>query len=362
MRICHVIANLETGGAENHLRALTEGQKILGIDVRIIVTNYLDLTYVDTFSPKVKIYDFSRVFILKKAVLLRKTFKEDEIQLVHAHLPKAEIFVSIATFGMRIAKIATRHVTGNYSQRWRGNYLLVLSKIVLRRFDFVIAISNAVAKSIMDREKIDPKRIKVIPYGFQKRNNNPEPPSANIVRNRSEEFKMVSVMRLEKQKRPIDILEGFKKFSDEVKNVKLDIYGDGSLRKVVAGHIVARGLCEKVTLKGRVTDVASKLREYDAFILASGYEGFGLVYLEAISSLLPIISSRNEAALEMFDNQSCIFFEVGDVHGMAKCFDYLFHNFDEVFRNIQEKYPILLKKYNLSRMIYETNLIYESLL
>lgn len=362
MQICHVIANLESGGAENHLRALSEGQKKLNLDVRIVVLNYLDRNYVDTFSPKVPIHDLTELSILRKVLSLRKLLKACNVNLIHAHLPRAEIMVAIATFRVRICKVATRHVTGNYSQRWQRNYFLPLSKVVLRRFNLVIAISQAVANSLFKNERIDPRIVKVVLYGFQSKHSVYKPGIARNTRNVTEQFKIVSVMRLETQKRPMDVLLAFNMFAREVHNATLDIYGDGSLREELGKKVRELGLSEKIKLHGKVTDVVDKLHEYDAFVLASEYEGFGLVYLEAMSVFLPIITSSNEAALEIFGTETCIFFETGDVQALFNGLMYTFYNFEEVMYDIQSNYPELIKKYSLSKMIDKTTSIYKSLL
>jgi glycosyltransferase involved in cell wall biosynthesis len=68
--------------------------------------------------------------------------------------------------------------------------------------------------------------------------------------------------------------------------------------------IARRGLDERVTWLGALDD-AALAREYaqaDVFAVPSQYEGFGIVYLEAMGFGVPVIASRGGAAVEFVED------------------------------------------------------------
>ena len=73
----------------------------------------------------------------------------------------------------------------------------------------------------------------------------------------------------------------------------LDVVGDGDDRPRLEALARARGVAERVRFHGRVTD--RRLRELyaacDVFVLPSGGEGFGIVYLEAMSFARPCVAA-----------------------------------------------------------------------
>ena len=71
------------------------------------------------------------------------------------------------------------------------------------------------------------------------------------------------------------------------------IVGDGDQRAELERLAADEGVRDRVTFEGRRQDVERFYREADVFVLPSVYEGFGLVYLEAMASGLPCVAIRN---------------------------------------------------------------------
>ena len=71
----------------------------------------------------------------------------------------------------------------------------------------------------------------------------------------------------------------------------LYIVGDGPLRKRLEG--LAKRLDVRVYFFGQRSDVEKFYRVADVFVLASTYEGFGHVYLEALSTGVPIVGVQS---------------------------------------------------------------------
>ncbi|GIC77012.1 glycosyltransferase [Moritella sp. F3] len=109
----------------------------------------------------------------------------------------------------------------------------------------------------------------------------------------------VTVFRFEQFERKgiMPLLEAISKLSSEYPDIRLDIYGSGpeSKMKIVQGKIDALSLSNIVTIKGRVDNklLQQKLKQYSAFLLPSKNESFGMVFVEALFSGLPILYHAN---------------------------------------------------------------------
>jgi len=72
----------------------------------------------------------------------------------------------------------------------------------------------------------------------------------------------------------------------------LVIFGDGPERAALASLADRLSLGERIRFAGHVPDPASRLADFDIFLLSSHYEGVPAVLLEALAVGLPIITTR----------------------------------------------------------------------
>ena len=86
--------------------------------------------------------------------------------------------------------------------------------------------------------------------------------------------------------------------------------GDPAYRKKLETCIRKNGLEDNVTISGFVKDVKRLLAEADVGIIASEYEGFGLVTVEYMLAGLPVIGRRSGATPEIVsDGESGILYD-----------------------------------------------------
>lgn len=109
----------------------------------------------------------------------------------------------------------------------------------------------------------------------------------------------VTVFRFEQYKRKgiVPLLSAIVKLRAKYPDIHLDIYGSGpkNMMKVVQDKISALSLDKHVTLKGRIdnSQLQQTLKTYSAFLLPSRNESFGMVFVEALFSGLPILYHAN---------------------------------------------------------------------
>ncbi|MEX6507302.1 glycosyltransferase family 4 protein [Jiella sp. M17.18] len=92
---------------------------------------------------------------------------------------------------------------------------------------------------------------------------------------------------------------------------------DAATAAALKRQIAERGLEERVTLVGVLADVAPEYRGADVFALASRYEGYGMVFAEAMAHGLPIVSCAEGAPADLVPAEAGARFAAGDAAGLA---------------------------------------------
>lgn len=100
------------------------------------------------------------------------------------------------------------------------------------------------------------------------------------------------------------LIRAFDKVRPEHPNLRLYIVGDGDLRGALLSLIDDLGLAGSVTLLGQRQDVQSFMAGCAIFALASRWEGFGRVLIEAMNAGAPIVATEVEAIPEVVTHHS----------------------------------------------------------
>lgn len=148
----------------------------------------------------------------------------------------------------------------------------------LNRFDILILLSHYE----LSRWQSYHNNIKVIPNFL---------PSLPTISTDSSQKVVLSVGRLSEEKgflRLIDIWELIKQSKDS-KEWQLVIVGDGTMKEQIESKIKTKGLQDCITLKPFTKDIESEYLKASIYAMASHFEGFPMVLLEACSyGLCPI--------------------------------------------------------------------------
>jgi len=102
---------------------------------------------------------------------------------------------------------------------------------------------------------------------------------------------LISVGRLVPQKGYRDLIAAFALIADEVEE-DLVILGEGPLETELRAQIAAAGLGERVHLAGYATNPFPYYAGARLFVLASHWEGFGNVIVEALACGTPVVATR----------------------------------------------------------------------
>jgi glycosyltransferase involved in cell wall biosynthesis len=78
------------------------------------------------------------------------------------------------------------------------------------------------------------------------------------------------------------------------------------------------GLEDAVTFTGFRSDIPALMHAFDVFVLPSRWEGFGMVFLEAMAAETPVVGSNTSAIPEVVaDGETGILCEPGNVNAFA---------------------------------------------
>jgi phosphatidyl-myo-inositol dimannoside synthase len=114
------------------------------------------------------------------------------------------------------------------------------------------------------------------------------------------------------------LLDIWPKVLEEVGSARLVIVGDGDDRPRLAQRIVAAGLQESIHLLGRVPrrQLDELYGTCDLFVMPSAREGFGLVFLEAMSAARPCIGAIGAASEIIVPGVTGVLVDAHDPRGL----------------------------------------------
>ena len=144
------------------------------------------------------------------------------------------------------------------------------------------------------------------------------------------ETRFVSCGNLVPSKRHDLSIRAFSALHDEVKNISMCLIGDGPERKRLEALALERGCIDKIEFTGHLCreEVAEKLNAADLFVLPSKHETFGLAYVEAMASGLPVIATKCGGPESYVTADNGILIEVDDEYALLQAMRYmiLHHN------------------------------------
>ena len=109
-------------------------------------------------------------------------------------------------------------------------------------------------------------------------------------------YKIISVGNLVKSKGFDLLIEVVTKLNSEGHDVELAVIGEGIEKDNLENLIINNSMKKRIRLLGRVNHyiVMNLYTHYNAFVLPSWSETFGIVYLEAMLSRIPVIGVEGE--------------------------------------------------------------------
>jgi glycosyltransferase involved in cell wall biosynthesis len=257
--------------------------------------------------------------------------------------------------------VSTRHNDDAFRRRAA---VKIVTRLMSRNCDRVIALSQYLANFICQVEGVDPQRVRTIPYGL-------EPSSATAGGERTREELglplraplVVSVGRLIKQKGHHYLLQAWPFVTRSMPDAKLLVVGEGPLQARLAEETNALGVRESVTFTGWRGDVPAILAAADVYVHPSLWEGFGLAVLEAMAAGTSVVASRVSTIPELVvDGESGVLVPPRDSAALAGAILELLANPRRRRQMGEAGRRCALEKFTAERMVRATETLYGQLL
>lgn len=230
--------------------------------------------------------------LLRFAAFLRA----NHIDMVHIHLVGCFIFGILAGM-LGGVKVRIIHWHNVYDPQRTKAWKVYVGSIFANR---IVAISKAVEERNCATYRIPSEKVTVVynAIGIDHIGKLTEPIQA------SSDIIIGSVGKLEEQKGFDTLLSAFKLVNTVYPLAILEIVGDGPLRSQLEEYAAELNIVGNVKFLGILPNdqVLSHISNWKVFVLASRWEGFGIVLLEAMAAEKPIVATNVEAIPEVVED------------------------------------------------------------
>lgn len=317
------------------------------------------------------------VFILI-SLRLAALLKKEKPDILHTFLFHANILGRIVgkLTGISVIISSQRSV-----DKWRKPWHSFLDRWTVKFCNLIISNSEAGRKVLIEREKIDPKKIITIHNGIDIDKFNQTVEGSINTHNKRREFGL----------EPCDIVIGIIANLREVKGhrflfealadicsdrvysadnlqqtqslyIKLLVVGDGKLKEELINLAGKFGIKDNVIFSGFRDDISEILKIIDIFVLPSLWEGFPVSIMEAMASKKPVIASNVGGIPELvIDGETGILVFSKDVAALKNAILKLINNPQEAKIMGENSRRRIEEYFSLDKMVEETEKVYQNL-
>lgn len=282
-KLLFVITGMGLGGAERQLCILADKFYQRGYEVKIVSLG--GETVVRPEENNIQIVNLNLkknpLAFLKVLFDCRKIIKDYQPSVVHSHMFHANIVMRMVSFLFlkRYKLISTAH-----SKNEGGSLRMFLYRLTDRFADVSTNVSKEALDEFIQKKAFSQAHAEVVYNGIDVEKFDYSSDSRQALRDKlnieDNEKVILTVGRLTAAKDYPNLLNAFKALPD---HYRLIIIGEGELRSDIEKRILELNLSSRITLLGSINAVNSYYSACDLFVLASEWEGFGLVVAEAMA-------------------------------------------------------------------------------
>lgn len=222
---------------------------------------------------------------IKAGIALILFIRKCAPDVVHLHGTEANFHGAIAARFARVNVVIAEEIgIPSHSKSAR-----IAFNLIYRLCNKVVAVSSIVKDFICGIGEVRPESVEVIFNPFVPQAFNPPPPI-------EDEIKLCYVGRLEAVKNPMAAIEACKALNEQGISTSLKLIGDGSLAPILRAKVHELSLESKVLFFGFQSRPFDHLKDCNFYIQPSFTEGFSIAFCEAMSSGIPVISTKTGAA------------------------------------------------------------------
>ena len=295
-RVLHIITSLAVGGAQRHLLALLSGLS-RSVDIDVLYFRDHDLRHhVERVADGVLYLPMAgRAGILHLPRLVA-LIRRGDYSIVHTHLLRADVYGALAARVAGVsAVVSSKH---NIEARLASMPSRALYRLTTRSTRRTIAISDAVAKWAVNELGVMDEDIRVVRYGLDPMpfNRISQAEARRILGVDADVPLILCPARLDPQKRHDVLLRAFALVLEDFPRAVLLCVGDtqlggASYRSKLRSTSVELGVDHAVRWLGVRDEIPELMAASDLVVLASDWEGLGLVLIESAMACRPVVAT-----------------------------------------------------------------------
>lgn len=246
---------------------------------------------------------FSRAIVpirdFRVLVALYRLLRRVRPEIVHTHKSKAGVVGRIAAWlaGVPVT-LHTFHglVFKGYFSAWKTSLILLVERLLARRTDVLVAVSELQRDELLADRVATPSRIRTVPLGVDLE------PFLNRKRGNAgfrEELgfgpstRLVGIVARLVPIKGVDIfLSAAALVAEALPDVRFVVIGDGELRAELESVARETGLGDRVLFTGFRDDMARIYGSLDLSVLSSHHEGLPVALLESVASGCYVVATR----------------------------------------------------------------------
>lgn len=269
-------------------------------------------------SPTIRYWSGSRALVLIRALVALWRTKRPDLVTTQDPFWVGLIGWLFArfTFTRLHVQVHTDVLSPHLRRGSRGHINYLIARFVIKRADRLRVVSRRIKDSLIrmypaDHIDVLPIFVDVVAIASAV----PADPSAAWSQFQP---RVLAVGRLESEKCFDRIISAIATLADELPTIGLVIIGSGRLQNALEQHAQAHGVAERVAFLPWRPDVARYYKIADATVIASEFEGYSLVAVEALAAGCPLVMTDVGVAGELVrDGQTGRVVPVGDQQALV---------------------------------------------
>jgi L-malate glycosyltransferase len=286
-----------------------------------------DITVLSLNFPVGRVPLFMRIFIMRKFVNRIFKYAVEKFGLpdiLHVHFPHIALSLEDIVLTAEFPVVMTEHSSGMIEEPIANQLYLTASK-AYKLINNVIAVSDNLRDILQSVFKVNAYVIpnivdtSVFKYSFKQN---------------KDSFTFISVGSLIYRKRMDLTVEAFANCFSGNSQYRLIVIGDGPERKKIEELISRLKITKQVTVTGRLgrDKIGAYMESSDCFVLASQAETFGVVYIEALASGLPVVATKCKGPEGFINSSNGILIDIDNTKQLQDAMLYMSSNINSYDR------------------------------
>lgn len=295
MRVLHINAGNEDGGARTYIISLMKGQKNIGVESTLLTFQRGPVSKMAKENGlSVSVIEQKQRFDLSILKPLIKYINNNNFDIVHTHGPRANYIFSLIRNKVNAKWVITVHSDPRIDfSGLRGSVMLKLNLHALKKADLLFYVNPDLEEYFESLKIPTDKTFEVF--------NAIDFTGINPTFNRQSTFSLLEVARLVDVKNHRLLLNALSKVDF---NFRLTLVGDGPLMDELRELVKSLGINDKVDFVGFKENTGDYYQECDVSVLTSKSESMPAVYLESAAYGKPVIATNVGATSKIIDNEN----------------------------------------------------------